>query len=48
MFNSGEEYKPGRLEVWSEILMQLKEVAELHLLHCSKERVNEKTSTISK
>lgn len=42
MSNFDEEYKPGRVEVWAEILMQLKEVAELHLLHCSKERVEVK------
>lgn len=42
MSNFDEEYKPGRVEVWSEILMQLKEVAELHLLHCSKEYVEAK------
>lgn len=28
---------PGRLKVWTEILMQLREVAEIHLLHFSKE-----------
>lgn len=37
MSNSDDEYMPGRVKVWTEILMELREMAEIYLLHYSKE-----------